>query len=289
MSHYILVHTTGSEPDAAVFDLALQIARREGTAHLEFLHVSADVRDMIAGMSPGLMGDGYEIQRLADDFDQAVQNRAQKAEASVQAFCVQNQVAITGDTGAKGVTATFRHESGIEANILPRHGRVADLTVAGRSATNSDQIDLLGTLLLDTGRPLLLATAAPAPLAANAAVAIAWKDTSQAARAVAAAHGFITAAEHVVVLTVDEGDVGDEAAAARLAQVLGWQARKVTTVHVAPGEQAPGDALLAAAAQAGAGLLVMGGYGHARLREAVIGGVTRRVLTHADIPVLLAH
>ncbi len=289
MSHYILVQTTGSAHDAAVFDLALQVARRDASAHLEFLHVSPDARDMIAAMSPGLMGDGYEIQRIADEFDQAAQERARKAEDSVQAFCVQNQVPITGDTGATGITATFRRVSGVETNILPRHGRVADLTVAGRSKTGADQLDLLGTLLLDTGRPLLLSPAAPAPLAASLTVAIAWKDTPQAARAVAAAHGFIAAAEHVVVLTVDEEDAGDEAASARLAQVLAWQAKKVSTVHVPSDGQAPGDALLAAAATAGAGLLVMGGYGHARLREAVIGGVTRRVLTQADIPVLLAH
>jgi nucleotide-binding universal stress UspA family protein len=53
--------------------------------------------------------------------------------------------------------------------------------------------------------------------------------------------------------------------------------------------EAVGAALLRAVTEAGADLLVMGGYGHSRLGELVLGGVTRHVLTHAHLPVLLAH
>ena len=289
MNQYVVVQSTGSDADAAVFDLALQVARR-GRTHLEFVHVSADVRDVIAAMSPGLMGDGYGLQRIADEFDQAAQERAQRAEASVRAFCEREKVLITGDMGAQGITAAFRHETGIEANILPRRGRVADLIIAGRGPDpGHEQAELLGTLLLETGRPLLLSSAAPAVLSPDGIVAIAWKDAPQAARAVAAARTFIEAAEHVVILTVDEDDDSEDSADEGLAQALKWQAKKVSTVRVNPDGQVPADALLTAAAKAGAGLLVMGGYGHTRLREAVFGGVTRRILAHAPIPVLIMH
>jgi len=56
-----------------------------------------------------------------------------------------------------------------------------------------------------------------------------------------------------------------------------------------PGSQDTGSALLDTAVRAEAGLLVMGGYGHSRLREMVMGGVTRHVLTHATLPVFMAH
>ena len=55
------------------------------------------------------------------------------------------------------------------------------------------------------------------------------------------------------------------------------------------GDRAAVDTLLAAAAAANADLLVMGGYGHSRVREVMFGGFTRRVLSHADLPVLMAH
>jgi nucleotide-binding universal stress UspA family protein len=289
MNQYIVVQSTGSDSDAAVFDLALQVARR-GRTHLEFVHVSADVRDVIAAMSPGLMGDGYGLQRIADEFDEAAQERAQRAEATVRAFCEREKIAITGDMGAAGTTAAFRHETGVELNILPLRGRVADLIIAGRGPDAAhEQADLLGTLLLETGRPVLLSPAAPSVLAPGGTVAIAWKDAPQAAHAVAAARNFIESAGHVVILTLDEDDDGEDPAGERLAQALGWQAKKVGVVRLTPDGQLPGDALLAAAAQAGAGLLVMGGYGHTRLREAVFGGVTRRVLAHATLPVLMMH
>ncbi len=289
MNQYILVQSTGSDRDAAVFDLALQVARR-GRAHLEMLHVSPDVRDVLAAMTPGLMGDGAGLQKVVDEFDQAAQERAQRAEQDFRIFCERERIAISGDTGASGITAVFRREIGIEASILPRHGLVADLIVAGRKpGENNEQDALLATLLLETGRPLLLAPAVAAPLAPDATVAIAWKDAPQAAHAVAAATPFIESARRVVILTVDEGDSVADDSSGRLAQALAWRTKKVSALQVPLGGRLPGDALLAATAQAGAGLLVMGGYGHARLREAVFGGVTRRVLTQADIPVLMMH
>ena len=125
-------------------------------------------------------------------------------------------------------------------------------------------------------------------------VVVAWKDTPAAARAVAAATPFIERAERVVVCTVDDdeqnhGSEACEASRDRLARALGWHNPHVTSRHLASVGRKPMDVLLDATADAGASLLVMGGYGHTRLREAVFGGFTQHVLKDCAVPVLIAH
>jgi nucleotide-binding universal stress UspA family protein len=74
-----------------------------------------------------------------------------------------------------------------------------------------------------------------------------------------------------------------------LADYFEWRGIRCERRAIPDEEDAVGAALLRAASQASADLLIMGGYGRSRLRELVLGGVTRHVLTHAQLPVLLAH
>jgi nucleotide-binding universal stress UspA family protein len=128
-----------------------------------------------------------------------------------------------------------------------------------------------------------------APASVGRVVSIAWKDTREAAGAVSAAQPFIAQAEHVVILTIDEDSEPDDRSAERLRHVLLWHNPHVTTRRLVREHGSVAETLLAAAQRAGSDLLVMGGYGHTRLREAVFGGFTRHVLEHADLPVLMAH
>ena len=105
--------------------------------------------------------------------------------------------------------------------------------------------------------------------------------------AVTASLPFIARARHVVVMTVEEGGRSEDQPD-RLVDNLGWHGCRVTAERIAAEGREPADALLAAA-QGRAGLLVMGGYGHGRLREWVFGGFTQRVLADAPLPVLMAH
>ena len=116
-------------------------------------------------------------------------------------------------------------------------------------------------------------------------VAIAWKPTPQTARAVAFALPFLAGAKEVAVMTVEEGGGHDDAKP--LIDYLAWHGIKSAAERLTP--EGDAAAALLAAASARAGLLVMGGYGHSRLREWVFGGFTRRVLDDASMPVLMAH
>jgi nucleotide-binding universal stress UspA family protein len=179
-------------------------------------------------------------------------------------------------------------EVGVEADWLAEYGRTADLIVVGRGEAKwGPDYVLMEAALMDTGKPVLIAPrAAGAPM--SGVVGIAWKDSREAAGAVRAAMPFLQAASQVVVFIVPEGDDGDKSHL-RLARMLRWHNANITIQSLSGEDQAPAALLLDAAAKAGCGLLVMGGYGHTRLREAVFGGFTRAVLEAAPLPVLMAH
>jgi len=142
--------------------------------------------------------------------------------------------------------------------------------------------------LIETGRPVLLAPPA-APSAVGRVVAIAWKDTRESARAVAAAQPFIHRAERVIVLCVAEDGRTEERSYERLRHALNWHNPNTTIRRIERRPEQPAETLLAEAAAENADLLVMGGYSHSRLREVTLGGVTRRILHAADLAVLMAH
>ena len=149
-------------------------------------------------------------------------------------------------------------------------------------------MDVVEAALMDSGRPVLVAPRA-APASVGRVVCIAWKDTREAAGAVSAAHPFIAQAERVVILTIDEDDEPDDRSAERLQRALRWHNPHVLVQRMVREHRSAAETLLGAAARAESDLLVMGGYGHTRLREAVFGGFTRHVLERAELPVLMAH
>jgi nucleotide-binding universal stress UspA family protein len=139
-----------------------------------------------------------------------------------------------------------------------------------------------------TGRPVLIAPAS-APARVSGTVAIAWKNRPEAARAVAAAQPFVQMADRVIVLSVDEDAETDEGSCERLRYALSWHNPKTTVQRLKRDERPAVETMLAAAGAVEADVLVMGGYGHSRVREVIFGGFTRRVLTGADLPILMAH
>jgi nucleotide-binding universal stress UspA family protein len=148
-------------------------------------------------------------------------------------------------------------------------------------------LDTIEGALIDSGRPLLIPPAAPLT-ALPETVAIAWKATPQAARALTAASPFLSMAKQIVVLTVVEDQRAPEDDADRLMTGLRWHGVPISVRHLQPDRHNAADTLLSAVAEHAA-LLVMGGYGHSRLREWIFGGFTLSVLRGAEVPVLMAH
>jgi nucleotide-binding universal stress UspA family protein len=166
------------------------------------------------------------------------------------------------------------------------YGRTSDLVVASRWDGESLGRATLEAVLLETGRPLLIPGSTAMPEAIER-VAIAWKPTAQAARAVALATPFLGRAKEVVIATVEESaDERDEID--RLTRYLGWHGLNAAVARMRPGPDGAAATLLSGI-EGRADLLVMGGYGHSRMREWVFGGFTQHVLAGAPLPVLMAH
>src|SRR5205823_4705083 len=106
--------------------------------------------------------------------------------------------------------------------------------------------------------------------------------------AVTAASPFLQIAKQIVIMTVAEDNSALEHEAERLMAGLRWHGVPVTMRHLHPDGHNAADNLLSAAREHSS-LLVMGGYGHSRLREWIFGGFTQHVLRGADVPVLMAH
>ena len=193
------------------------------------------------------------------------------------------------DTWAANVPAGLSVEwtdiDGIAELLVEERGQRADYLVMEQPARHDygTSWHALRIALFTTDRPVLVV---PAELSATFGrrVAIAWRDDGRATKAVLSALRCLTQAERVFVLAGTRGD-----AAPQMPAILAEHgiAGELHALPIGPGTF--GAALLEKAHQLGADVLVMGAYQHSPLRQLLLGGVTRYMLSHADLPLLLRH
>ena len=283
----ILVPATGNQTDDAVFTSALTAARAFN-AHLDFLHVRVDAAVMVAAMATDGSG-AVTVSGLVERIDEEASRREDAARQLFQRFCERERLAIE-DTpaGQQSPTAQWLRQTGDEAYWVREYGRAADLLVIGRPADDQGvSIDTVEAALVGTGRPVLIVPAAPL-VSLPETMVIAWKAAPEAARAVTAAMPLLSKAKQILIVTVAEEEGLSDEEGARLMTALGWHGLSASTRHLRPDRLGAADTLLAAAAEQSA-LVVMGAYGHSRLREWVFGGFTEHVLRGAAVPVLMMH
>lgn len=178
---------------------------------------------------------------------------------------------------------------------LSLQARYADLVVVGQvdpdhpsAATLSDFPEFV---VMNSGRPVLLVPYVGHFQTAGSRVLIAWDASTSATRAVTAALPLLQRAENVdvVVFNADtSSDAHGEQPGADIALYLARHDVRVNVVHQKTSIDV-GNALLSIAADLGSDMLVMGGYGHSRFREIILGGVTRTILQSMTVPILMAH
>jgi len=286
----ILLPLRGDPAEAPAVATALSVARLFD-AHVTALHVRPDVEQDMAALAAADMGMAAGLEPALSRMEKEAEAHEQAAVATWKALCTEGGFTEANHPGPPGPTAAFQAETGDEAEWVASLGRTADLIVAGRGDDAPGDIGILETALLQSGKPLLIAPdrTPAAGLSLAGTVGIAWKDGREAAIAVAAALPFLHHARRVLIFCVPEDGEAPDATPARLAHALRWHAPDVAVKLLPRGTRSPAAVLLEAAAELGCGLLVMGGYGHGRLREAVFGGFTRAVLQAAPMPVLMAH
>jgi nucleotide-binding universal stress UspA family protein len=173
-------------------------------------------------------------------------------------------------------------------------GRVADLNVLGALRKRLPDVEraLFAGMLLETGRPLLWVPGGARWPGEGARAMVAWRPGASASRALHDALPLLRMASAVDVVLVEPrpGATADSALpGGDVAAHLAHHDLEVEVVTLPREGQGTGEALLRYARETGAGWIACGGFGHSRLRELVLGGVTRHLHGHATLPVLFSH
>lgn len=194
------------------------------------------------------------------------------------------------DRNAGEARVDWRSDSVPPIPFLVEQARRADLVVVGRRGTGEGDPGEMGVLpgpvLMEAGRPVLVVPPGIVRLEA-ARIVVAWKDTPEARRAISGALPFIQRADQVYVVTA--GDDARFEGAEDVATHLARHGAHVTTHRLARSDLPAADEILRFAARHDADLVVMGAYGHSRLREWLFGGVTRSILRTTPVCCLMSH
>lgn len=177
---------------------------------------------------------------------------------------------------------------------LRQLSRYLDLSVVGQVNPDLPEEPIVRPeeLALASGGPVLVVPYIGAPAQVGRRFVIAWNGGREAARAVHDAMPLLRQAQSVTVVSIDVkgGAIEDsDNAAADLARYLADHEIAADTENLPAEDISPADLLLSRSADLGADMIVMGCYGHSRLRETVLGGMTRHILAHMTVPVLMSH
>lgn len=177
-------------------------------------------------------------------------------------------------------------------SAMAQQARYADLVVVSQpdpqDACSRLHPGLPAYVMLASGRPLLVVPHSGSFARIGARVLLAWDASLEASRAVAAALPLLRRADQVTVAIFNPGPAHGEQPGADIALYLARHAVKVDVAALHTGIDV-GEALLSLCAGRQCDLIVMGGYGHTRLRELVLGGVTKTMLRSMTVPVLMTH
>lgn len=279
----ILLVLHGANAGERRLAITLALAHRHGARVTGFCPL-----DLVAPPRQAIELVGYGEAMLTDREvaqPSKVAERAEQIEAVFRAGLAESGLTgawLTGDADPPQALVRLAHHSDLVVIGQPD----PDSPTAGRIG------ELIEQLLLHAGRPLLLVPYAGRFDAIGSRVLIGWTETRESARAVHDALPLLAGATAVTALTILEArhaPVDSEPPAAELAQHLQRHGIAATAARTVTDGIANADALLSYACDIGVDLLVMGGYGHSPLRERMLGGVTRSLLQHMTVPVLMSH
>lgn len=275
----LLLPLSGTSAGEAALETGLMVARRFG-ARMLVLHARPDARDAAPLAGEGLSGPMIEELMAASERDA---DRRDAAARRMYARCAERHGLAGGDL------VSFLSLAGREEDLVAHQARLADLAVVPHPEASGDasSSDALHAALFESGRPVLVAPPASPAGGIGARICVAWNGSAESAAAVQLALPWLRRAEAIRVLHAGEyqrngPDAADLPPYLALHDIAGVEIHRF-----APRGGNVGAGLLAAATEWGADLLVTGAYSHSRLRQLFLGGVTRHVLAHAALPVLM--
>ena len=277
-----------SAEDRRALDTAFILANRF-QGHVDALLVQPDPMDTIPMVGEGVSAD--TIRRLMESAAEVIEEQRQTTKSVFDDVSNAADIA-TVESGAMTSgqpSVAWREATGQSEDVVPERALFSDLVVF--AGARSDMAHALRptfeAVLLKARRPILLASAEPSEHIGHN-VAIAWNGTPEAKSALAAAMPFLSEAAAVHLVTAASART-DTTTLKEASDYLAWHGIGCNTHVLEVSGEPVGAALMQKATAIGADLLVMGGYGHARLRERILGGVTHHIVNQPELPILLAH
>jgi len=274
IKHVVVNLWPGNEPDAALdYAVSLAAAFEAHLAGVAFAYEAVPAAMLVDDVPPiwidQFLKDAEDAARAAvDKFNAAA------ARAKISAEARWWNVGFTGTGEVLGRIAR-RFDLAVVRQAEPDKGTPAPL--------------IIEAALFETGRPVLIVPYIQKVPMALDRVLVGWDGSHSAARAVNDALPFLKRAKTVDVVVVSESGKSDEMPGADLAHHLARHDVKAEIKQIVAPDADAANVLLSHAADSSATFMVMGGYGHSRLREFVLGGVTRTILDSMTIPTLMSH
>ena len=271
----VVVNLSGRAPLDFAADYATSIAATFG-AHvtgIAFLYEPVIPDGTLGGVPVDLI----ELQR--EENSKIARDAIGRFEAGVK------KASVASET--RQLDATF----GGAATRFAQVARRFDISVvaqAQREQGATDELIIEGALF-ESGRPVIVVPYIQKSGLTLERVLACWDGGRTAARAIADAMPFLERAKAVDLVIVAEERKNDEITGVRMSEHLTRHGVAVSVKRIAKGDLAVQDVILSYAADSGADFMVMGGYGHSRLREFILGGVTRGILNSMTVPVLMSH
>jgi nucleotide-binding universal stress UspA family protein len=272
----IVVNLTGGHPQDFASDYAISLAAGF-SAHLAgvgFIYEPVIPGSLLGGMPTNLI----EAQR---------EENSRTAKEAVSRF--------ESSARAAGISAETRTLDASVAGAPDLFGRIArrfDLAVVGQARREqgaSEELMIEGALF-GSGRPLIVVPHAHKQGLKLDRIVICWDGSRPAARAIADSLPFLRRAQSInIVVVTGERDKSGEITGTNMRRHLARHGINVEIKHITGGGSGVQNAILSHAGETGADFMVLGGYGHSRLREFILGGVTRSILHSMVVPVLMSH
>ena len=282
----ILTVLRDPQTQESVLHSTLHVARGFG-AHIAALYVKAPPQ--IPGQFELLPVDTMED--LLDRFHNEEDRKAEDAYAGYRDFVQREELPerVKAEL-SRDASVSWESVEGYTPDVVARRGGAFDLVVIGSPAgdTESAAVLTVEAALFATGRPVLIVPP-KAPEKLGETVLIGWNRSAQAARAFHTAKPLLLErAKKVRILSVTTG-AKEGPSAEDIAENLAWYGIEAEIREFSPDHRSVGTVLLLEADAIGADLVVMGAYTHSRLRQMLLGGVTKYVLANAKMPVFMAH
>ena len=286
----VLVPLLGRGRDSEVLETAREVMLDMG-GHLDCLYVHDDAADLIACMQTDAMGVPVTSPELITTLQQQALAQRAQARRAFDHFCQTRGIVSPTSPSAGRISASWRDVSDNVPATVSEAAHYSDAVIIERTPKPLEMSPAdLGSIVIGAGRPVLLFPEdwRPRPIRH---VAIAWKDTPEAARAVSTALPVLLQARQVSLFAASEDYTlnAAEKSVHACAAFLRWHGIDPEIRCMESDEEDAKALVFAGAAGVGADLVVMGAYGHSRLRELAFGGFTRRVLLESALATMLVH